>query len=852
MEKELIKDYLNGNSIYDICDKYHIGKLKIIRVLEINQDLLFFLIFIKKTVMKYIQRKPTQLIRGGCKLNTQNIVGDIIKSRSKQLVHRHSVIKHVEVKNTVDETVKKIFFDYYKNKINVCMTSWVKRIHLVPNVIKNMLKQTIKPKMIWLTLSSDEFVDKTIIPQELFDLEKENENFTIHWVKENTKTMKKVFPVLPFIDDDDLIFLMDDDFLPHNDIIESRLIDFCNYGGNYCVSSYTRDGVWNDFFGFGITSCAPTSLLLKNSLNGYEKFINEDIINTFHDDETYMVLAYLNGYKFKYAKNYHWMSYEFKEQHNGASNTHLYDFKKARQTLNNRVNQQFGCELKFIVNRIVDWNKMVLVNYSFNAKKIRHNNFNILNSECVIVIPIYKNCNLTSYEIASLKRVFEVFYGKYNIFFIRPKFIDMSFYEDILYGYQFSELIIDNKWFENQLAYANLCLVQEFYDSFIEYKYMFIYQLDAWVNEDKLDYFCKMNYDFYGAWLHDKNSMNGGACLRNIVKCRDACIKYNPYNRLIDLIGFDIAEDRFFPNLLEFNPCPKNVADEFSIQNDCFFNDGKVPFCFHYFCENVFKNKVINNYAIKQIKKRYTILTYIFNDYEIVHEIENPQFDVEYILVTDNKNLFSNSWNVAYDEGLEKFSALEKCYRVRFNCFKYCSTDICLRVDSSIIINDSLDGLINEFINGDYDCALMLHPYRYNFKEEYSAWCEERGYPKEQMKKCIGYMETNDYDFEYKSLFQLTVSLTKRTNLTHKIDRITFNLLKKLGDYNEFERIDQIIFSYIINTKFKNLKVMPLSEQIIHSRCMKWCFHKTNVQINRSFDNNEFYMFNKLTKAYTL
>lgn len=45
---------------------------------------------------------------------------------------------------------------------------------------------------------------------------------------------------------------------------------------------------------------------------------------------------------------------------------------------------------------------------------------------------------------------------------------------------------------------------------------------------------------------------------------------------------------------------------------------------------------------------RYSILTYNFNGYEILREIENPQDDVEYIYVTDNQEFKSDTWNVIF------------------------------------------------------------------------------------------------------------------------------------------------------------------------------------------------------------
>lgn len=39
-------------------------------------------------------------------------------------------------------------------------------------------------------------------------------------------------------------------------------------------------------------------------LNGYDKFVTKDILNTFNDDRTYLYLCHLNGYKLKPCTKY--------------------------------------------------------------------------------------------------------------------------------------------------------------------------------------------------------------------------------------------------------------------------------------------------------------------------------------------------------------------------------------------------------------------------------------------------------------------------------------------------------------------------------------------------------------------
>ena len=130
---------------------------------------------------------------------------------------------------------------------------------------------------------------------------------------------------------------------------------------------------------------------------------------------------------------------------------------------------------------------------------------------------------------------------------------------------------------------------------------------------------------------------------------------------------------------------------------------------------------------------RYTVLTYIFDNYERVHEIAHKEDDVEYLLITDNPRLHSNTWTVCIDPTLDYLSTFDKCYRVRFHPFHYATTDTVVRIDGSIGIRGSLTPLVDAVIKGNYDRCLMIHPNRNNIEQEYDVWCRHRDYPLKQV-----------------------------------------------------------------------------------------------------------------------
>lgn len=204
--------------------------------------------------------------------------------------------------------IKKNVYNTNTDKIIVTFTSWAKRITYCKKCVENLFKQTIKPDIIYLNLSVKEFPNKELnLPKDLVELSIKEPSFIINWVEgENTKTMKKVFPILKYLNDDDIIINIDDDMLIPPDLIKSRLTDFNNYNRKYAVSSNFR-GDWcycKIPNGEKIWTCACASLMQKKMLNNYDSILTKKIIETYTDDCVYSILAYINGYKFNKCSDY--------------------------------------------------------------------------------------------------------------------------------------------------------------------------------------------------------------------------------------------------------------------------------------------------------------------------------------------------------------------------------------------------------------------------------------------------------------------------------------------------------------------------------------------------------------------
>lgn len=187
------------------------------------------------------------------------------------------------------------------------------------------------------------------------------------------------------------------------------------------------------------------------------------------------------------------------------------------------------------------------------------------NKDCVVVIPAYKT-KLNTFEHDSLVQCVKTLGNQYEIVLACPHSLDISSYY-IIAGRALSVLRCNDSFFRSQKTYSDMCECWQFYDAFNDYQYMLIYQLDAWVFENRLKEFMDMGYDYLGA-LHLPGVHcvlgecgNGGFSLRRISRFIEVCKK-------TDFTSFKNYEDCAFTQQLkkEFNLPPMKICYRFSFQ----------------------------------------------------------------------------------------------------------------------------------------------------------------------------------------------------------------------------------------------------------------------------------------------
>ena len=115
-----------------------------------------------------------------------------------------------------------------------------------------------------------------------------------------------------------------------------------------------------------------------------------------------------------------------------------------------------------------------------------------------VIIPMYQ-AKMSETENLSLAQAIKILSG-YQIVIIKPKSLDLTFIQKKYQTIEFESF--DDEYFKGIYGYNRLMLSSIFYERFIQFDYILIYQLDAWVFRDELEYWCNKDYDYIGApWI---------------------------------------------------------------------------------------------------------------------------------------------------------------------------------------------------------------------------------------------------------------------------------------------------------------------------------------------------------------
>ena len=119
----------------------------------------------------------------------------------------------------------------------------------------------------------------------------------------------------------------------------------------------------------------------------------------------------------------------------------------------------------------------------------------------VVVTFVWRDMNLK--ERCAFRQGVRVL-GKHPFMVVHPQSYSIEYLMQEYDG--ISSLSLPDEHFESVDTYNKMILSPWFYALFTDYEYMLIYQIDAYVFSDQLDYWTSMDYDYIGApWVLNDN-----------------------------------------------------------------------------------------------------------------------------------------------------------------------------------------------------------------------------------------------------------------------------------------------------------------------------------------------------------
>lgn len=274
--------------------------------------------------------------------------------------------------------------------------------------------------------------------------------------------------------------------------------------------------------------------------------------------------------------------------------------------------------------------------------------------------------------------------------------------------------------------------------------------------------------------------------------------------------------------------------DQYAMYNidDAWNLDWKGYLYFFKLCMNPVDTKTwLNTFENKKPEYKYSVLTCIFNNYEVIREIPNPRPDVEYVLVTDDPNLKSNVWKIILvDSFFKDMSGYAKAFYVKYHPWEFVESNAFIWIDGSIqILEDFTDDVMMPFINSNYELMELVNTITNQGDWELNRWCENEfhGFNKEQCDLAKKLFTGEPWHDE--TQVQTTIYAAKNTRLVNLVNNRTWDIMRcNAGHEHDIAILympqrGKMISKYMWNTH----KVYYLDSGTLFSRYFDYCFHGT-------------------------
>lgn len=223
-------------------------------------------------------------------------------------------------------------------------------------------------------------------------------------------------------------------------------------------------------------------------------------------------------------------------------------------------------------------------------------------SDVAIVVPVYKPM-LSSFECIALRQLMRVL-KRYPKYFIMPQSLTVDEIKTQLNA-TCEILKFNDAFFQDIYAYTELMVANDFYSEFLQYRYILVYQLDAFVFCDRLNEFCELKYDYIGApWFRwtpmyrfSGNLVgNGGLSLRHVKHTLQVLVDHPRvvHDFLLNVKISGVGEDGLFAYFgahteYSYRSAPVQIAKKFSLEVDFQKSYGSFPSNLPFGCHHWYK-----------------------------------------------------------------------------------------------------------------------------------------------------------------------------------------------------------------------------------------------------------------------
>lgn len=233
---------------------------------------------------------------------------------------------------------------------------------------------------------------------------------------------------------------------------------------------------------------------------------------------------------------------------------------------------------------------------------------------------------------------------------------------------------------------------------------------------------------------------------------------------------------------------------------------------------------------------KYSILTCIFGDYEVLRIPWKVDPECEYVCVTDRDDLDDNGvWQIKHlNPILQTMPFTNQWTYVRFHPFEFVSNDICLYIDGSILVLDGpiQEALIKPFAEGDFFYGIMppVNQVDCDIQTDIDGWENTRDLNPRISNKIRKYLKDNDY--HVKGMLHSGFLMYKNCQDTHILNNTAWELCH-LWSYNgcNVDRNNQIDLSYAVNKLFyKSDRIFRVSGLMLSSSIFQIFQHGSTTE----------------------